>query len=254
MASTRSVPGTSRPNSSRICTPRGPTRSPHALSRGNEVLSTRATRAPPRARTRAATLPAGPDPTTTTSKRAPATRRLLYVRVRGTDPNRFARALFSGLPRRYDLLAEVLSMGQNGRWRREAVEHVVPVGPARVLDVATGTAGVALRVVERTSAHVSGVDLTEAMLRAGTEHVSRAVDLRPLPPLPPRLARADVEVGRDARRRRKGDEPGRGTGDVGNQGWLTSSAAPRSTPPGQAGGVTGGRSSIPRTRRGTSPT
>jgi demethylmenaquinone methyltransferase/2-methoxy-6-polyprenyl-1,4-benzoquinol methylase len=43
-----------------------------------------------------------------------------------------------------------------------------------VLDVATGTAGVALRVVERTSAHVIGVDLTEAMLRRGAENVSRA--------------------------------------------------------------------------------
>jgi demethylmenaquinone methyltransferase/2-methoxy-6-polyprenyl-1,4-benzoquinol methylase len=94
--------------------------------------------------------------------------------VRPSDPNRFARSLFSGLPGRYDLLAEVLSMGQNGRWRREAVEHVVRVRPARVLDVATGTAGVALRVVERTSAHVIGVDLTEAMLRRGAENVSRA--------------------------------------------------------------------------------
>src|SRR5438309_7355882 len=167
MASTRSVPGTSRPNSSRICTPRGPTRSPHALSRGNEVLSTRATRAPPRARTRAATLPAGPDPTTTTSKRAPATRRLLYVRVRGTDPNRFARALFDGLPSRYDLLAEVLSLGQNGRWRREAVEHVAPAAPTRVLDVATGTAGGALRPGQRPRAHVTGGGLYGERPRGG---------------------------------------------------------------------------------------
>ncbi|MFA5786192.1 MAG: class I SAM-dependent methyltransferase [Actinomycetota bacterium] len=54
-----------------------------------------------------------------------------------SDPNRLARALFSGLPRRYDLLAEVLSLGQNRRWRREAVEHVGVSEPARVLDVGT---------------------------------------------------------------------------------------------------------------------
>ena len=96
------------------------------------------------------------------------------MRVRGTDPNRFARALFDGLPARYDLLAEVLSLGQNGRWRREAVEHVAPAAPTRVLDVATGTAGVALRLVERTRAHVTGVDLTEEMLRRGAVNVARA--------------------------------------------------------------------------------
>jgi ubiquinone/menaquinone biosynthesis C-methylase UbiE len=40
------------------------------------------------------------------------------------DPNEFAQELFTGLPRRYDALAEVLSFGQNGRWRSEMVSHV----------------------------------------------------------------------------------------------------------------------------------
>src|SRR5262245_902214 len=74
MSPTRTTPGTQTSRSARSCTPRGPTRSPHALSRGNAALSTRATRAPALARTRAATLPAGPAPTTTTSKRSSATR------------------------------------------------------------------------------------------------------------------------------------------------------------------------------------
>jgi demethylmenaquinone methyltransferase/2-methoxy-6-polyprenyl-1,4-benzoquinol methylase len=91
-----------------------------------------------------------------------------------SEQNRFAKALFSGLPGRYDLLAEVLSMGQNGRWRRAAVDHIVPASPARILDVATGTAGVALNLVARTGALVTGVDLTEAMLRQGEQNVAAA--------------------------------------------------------------------------------
>ena len=47
--------------------PRGPMRSPQALSRANVALSTRATRAPSRAKTKAAVLPPGPAPTTTAS-------------------------------------------------------------------------------------------------------------------------------------------------------------------------------------------
>ncbi|TMD93828.1 MAG: dimethylmenaquinone methyltransferase, partial [Chloroflexi bacterium] len=38
-----------------------------------------------------------------------------------SDPAAFARRLFAPLPRRYDLLAELLSFGQNGRWRRAMV-------------------------------------------------------------------------------------------------------------------------------------
>ena len=41
-----------------------------------------------------------------------------------TDPNHFAQDLFAPLPRRYDLLEHLLSLGQNERWRREMISHV----------------------------------------------------------------------------------------------------------------------------------
>jgi demethylmenaquinone methyltransferase/2-methoxy-6-polyprenyl-1,4-benzoquinol methylase len=92
-----------------------------------------------------------------------------------TEPNRFARELFTGLPSRYDALAEVLSFGQNRRWRTAMVDAVAAMEPPprRVLDLATGTAGVALMLAERTGAAVTGVDLTEAMLRRGRDRVAR---------------------------------------------------------------------------------
>ncbi len=88
--------------------------------------------------------------------------------------NAFARRLFSPLPERYDRLAEVLSFGQNGRWRRAMVDHVVGTSPELVLDVATGPAGVALQVAARTGARVVGVDVTESMLRRARDNVGRA--------------------------------------------------------------------------------
>jgi demethylmenaquinone methyltransferase/2-methoxy-6-polyprenyl-1,4-benzoquinol methylase len=83
------------------------------------------------------------------------------------DPNRLAQALFTGLPKRYDTLEELLSLGQNHRWRRAMVDRIVATDPRRVLDVATGTAGVALQLAERSGASITGVDLTEAMLAQG---------------------------------------------------------------------------------------
>ena len=96
------------------------------------------------------------------------------METRGTsDPNRFAQRLFAPLPPRYDRLAELLSMGQNGRWRRAMVDHVVPSHPELVLDVATGPAGVALQIAERTDSRVVGIDLTLGMLRQGQDNVAR---------------------------------------------------------------------------------
>jgi demethylmenaquinone methyltransferase/2-methoxy-6-polyprenyl-1,4-benzoquinol methylase len=64
-----------------------------------------------------------------------------FSRCRDLDRNRFAQQLFTPLPQRYDRLAEVLSMGQNVRWRRAMVDRIVPHSPSSVLDVASGTAG-----------------------------------------------------------------------------------------------------------------
>lgn len=98
------------------------------------------------------------------------------VEISRAQPNSFARDLFRGLPRRYDVLEAVLSFGQNHRWRTAMVEAVVTASPTprRVVDVATGTAGVALMLTERTRADVTGIDLTEPMLRGGRERVRRA--------------------------------------------------------------------------------
>src|SRR5689334_2666356 len=96
------------------------------------------------------------------------------------DLNRFARDLFDGLPARYDRLAELLSFGQNGQWRSEMTRRVAagisPAVPADgvILDVASGTAGVALQLARRTGATVVGVDLTEQMLGVGHRRVAAA--------------------------------------------------------------------------------
>ncbi len=88
------------------------------------------------------------------------------------DANQFAQKLFTPLPGRYDRLAELLSMGQNGRWRRAMVDHIVPDHPELILDVATGPAGVALQLADRTGARVVGIDLTLDMLRQGQRSVA----------------------------------------------------------------------------------
>ena len=89
--------------------------------------------------------------------------------------NSFAQQLFAPLPARYDRLAELLSFGQNGRWRRAMVDRLVQAGSAgAILDVAAGTAGVSLQIAERTGARVIGLDLTPQMLATAARNVAAA--------------------------------------------------------------------------------
>lgn len=86
-------------------------------------------------------------------------------------PNAFAADLFEPLPPRYDRLAEILSLGQYSRWRHELVHHAARFQPGRVLDVATGTAGVAMGLAAATDANIVGIDISEPMLERGRQRV-----------------------------------------------------------------------------------
>jgi demethylmenaquinone methyltransferase / 2-methoxy-6-polyprenyl-1,4-benzoquinol methylase len=85
-----------------------------------------------------------------------------------------ARELFAPLGPTYDRYATLLSFGQDPRWRRFLVSRV-KVGPdARVLDVATGTAAVAIELVRRCGCTVVGLDRSPEMLAEGRTRVQRA--------------------------------------------------------------------------------
>ncbi|MEM7736679.1 MAG: class I SAM-dependent methyltransferase, partial [Deinococcota bacterium] len=55
-------------------------------------------------------------------------------------------AMFEALAARYDLVNDVLSLGIHRAWRREATHEALAGGASRVLDVATGTADVAIEL------------------------------------------------------------------------------------------------------------
>jgi demethylmenaquinone methyltransferase/2-methoxy-6-polyprenyl-1,4-benzoquinol methylase len=89
-------------------------------------------------------------------------------------PNQFARQLFAGLPRRYNLLAALLSLGQDRRWREEMVDHVASSSTSRILDVACGPAAVTCTLARRTKAQLVGLDLSVDMLTEGAANVAGA--------------------------------------------------------------------------------
>jgi len=86
-------------------------------------------------------------------------------------------AMFDRIAPRYDLLNRILSAGIDTRWRRRAVEmlgsELADPANARILDIATGTADLAIVAAKRLSpAAVVGVDPSTGMLELGREKVA----------------------------------------------------------------------------------
>jgi demethylmenaquinone methyltransferase / 2-methoxy-6-polyprenyl-1,4-benzoquinol methylase len=85
-----------------------------------------------------------------------------------------ARELFSPLGPTYDRYARLLSFGQDARWRSFLVSRVDAGADDTVLDVASGTAAVAIELARATGCSVVGVDQSPEMLAAGRLRVQHA--------------------------------------------------------------------------------
>jgi len=85
----------------------------------------------------------------------------------------YVRSLFDSIAYRYDLLNHLLSGGIDFYWRRRAVECLREIDPQRILDVATGTADLAIASLRLHPREVIGVDIAEQMLAIGRKKVER---------------------------------------------------------------------------------
>lgn len=75
-------------------------------------------------------------------------------------------SMFDGVARRYDLTNDVLSLGQDRRWRREVLAMVDPKPGERILDLAAGT-GTSSVPFANAGATVVPCDFSQGMLRVG---------------------------------------------------------------------------------------
>jgi demethylmenaquinone methyltransferase/2-methoxy-6-polyprenyl-1,4-benzoquinol methylase len=79
------------------------------------------------------------------------------------------QAMFDAVARRYDLTNDVLSLGQDRRWRHQVVAAVDPQPGELVLDLAAGT-GTSSQPFRDLGARVVPCDFSVGMLQVGKQH------------------------------------------------------------------------------------
>lgn len=80
--------------------------------------------------------------------------------------------MFDSISKRYDFLNHFLSLGIDKLWRRKAVNYLKKDNPKMILDVATGTADLAIECLKLNPDKVIGVDLSEGMLSMGRKKLA----------------------------------------------------------------------------------
>ena len=82
--------------------------------------------------------------------------------------------MFDNIAKRYDFLNRLLSLGIDKIWRKQAIEQLRDKNPKIILDVATGTADVALETARRLQPEkIIGVDISIEMLNIGRQKIAK---------------------------------------------------------------------------------
>ncbi|MBN3035576.1 MAG: bifunctional demethylmenaquinone methyltransferase/2-methoxy-6-polyprenyl-1,4-benzoquinol methylase UbiE [Bacteroidales bacterium] len=97
------------------------------------------------------------------------------------------RAMFNRIAPRYDFLNRLLSARRDVVWRRKVIRLLEPYHPLSILDVATGTADLAIEAARLNPRTITGVDIAADMLELGRKKIAaRKLDMI-------RLETADAE-------------------------------------------------------------
>jgi demethylmenaquinone methyltransferase / 2-methoxy-6-polyprenyl-1,4-benzoquinol methylase len=81
--------------------------------------------------------------------------------------------MFDQISHRYDLLNHLLSVNIDKLWRNRAIKMLKPFQPQTILDIATGTADFAIAAGKLNPGKITGIDLSEGMLRIGRRKVNK---------------------------------------------------------------------------------
>ena len=82
--------------------------------------------------------------------------------------------IFDKIATKYDFINSVLSFGLHGVWRRRLSWMLPRATDMKVLDLATGTADVAIELVKNENvSHVDGLDMSKGMVEIGREKLSK---------------------------------------------------------------------------------
>ncbi len=81
------------------------------------------------------------------------------------------RQMFNDIAPNYDFLNHFLSAGSDKHWRKKTIKLLRPFQPKQILDIATGTGDLAIEALSLNPEHVTGVDISEEMLKVALKKI-----------------------------------------------------------------------------------
>jgi demethylmenaquinone methyltransferase / 2-methoxy-6-polyprenyl-1,4-benzoquinol methylase len=81
--------------------------------------------------------------------------------------------MFNSVSGNYDLLNRIITWGMDKGWRNSVLELIAEKCPVTILDIATGTADMAILLSKTNAKYILAVDISQGMLAIANEKIQR---------------------------------------------------------------------------------
>ena len=88
-------------------------------------------------------------------------------------PKNETKEMFDSISGQYDLINNLLTFGLHNKWKSEIVKIAKKKNPRKILDIATGTADIAIMLSHIKSCEIIGLDISSKMIEIGKTKINR---------------------------------------------------------------------------------
>lgn len=81
--------------------------------------------------------------------------------------------MFDSISNEYDLINSIITFNSHKRWKREILKIAKKLNPKNALDIATGTADIAIQLGTLSNCKVIGIDISKKMLDIGRKKIKK---------------------------------------------------------------------------------
>ena len=81
--------------------------------------------------------------------------------------------MFDTISNEYDMLNNIITFGQHKKWKSKVYKLAKSQNPELILDVATGTADIAIFLSQIKNCKIIGIDISKKMLSFGQKKIEQ---------------------------------------------------------------------------------
>jgi len=85
----------------------------------------------------------------------------------------YIKNIFESISNEYDFMNDLMTFNNHSKWKKEIVEIAIDSSPKKILDIATGTGDIAIKLSKIKGSFIEAVDISDNMLKIAHNKIEK---------------------------------------------------------------------------------